>query len=570
MKTDTAPVCRKCGYDGNSVNATHCEICGQPLKRSSVSLGNLLSRRLPAPLANWITPLLLLVLVAGGGYFIWRSQSDNTLNSQLAKNSIDAPSPLTIMGDTFSGYSTFRSAEFQQASKKAGVSLHYQDEFDQAKRAELLNQGKADLLLTTLDQFLKQKPQGKIVGLIDTTVGADAVVLNTKKYPNLKSLLDLNLLVQQARSRSTSILGALHGQQLIVSFAGDTPSEYLALVLSTQFDQFKLSDFQVNRVADASDAWKLLQDPNQNVAVAVLWEPYVTLARQKGYTVILSSKDVPGAIVDVIVASNHLLQSQPEKISELLEAYYRHIDANIRDASQLKNQIAKDGKLSPSDATAVLEGIDFFTAIEARNWLTNGTLEKRIGSTAAVLTLAGRMNQVPQTPNDLFTSQFIAKAADNTQTLINLARADNPELADRLTGKGKLVTPNSTVNNSQINTAPSIGNLQVRGNVKFDVSSAQLTDEDKQNLNKLAEEISEFNPQTVGVRVSGYTTENGDPVFNQILSQQRAQVVVDYLRSRGLKHKIVAEGKGASQPLAGISSDDPRNQRTEIRLVRLN
>ncbi|MHC5731652.1 MAG: hypothetical protein ACYTXY_47745, partial [Nostoc sp.] len=105
-----------------------------------------------------------------------------------------------------------------------------------------MNQGKANLLVTTLDQFLKQKPQGKIVGLIDRTIGADAVVLNTKKYSNLKSLLDLNVLIQQMRSQ---------GKQLSITFAGDTPSEYLALMLSTKFDQFKLSDFQVNKVADA-------------------------------------------------------------------------------------------------------------------------------------------------------------------------------------------------------------------------------------------------------------------------------------------------------------------------------
>ncbi len=219
------------------------------------------------------------------------------------------------------------------------------------------------------------------------------------------------MLVKQAQAQ---------GQQLGIAFTGDSPSEYLALVLSAQFEAFKLSDFQVKKVADASDAWKLLQDPNQNVAVAIIWEPYVSQALRQGYTVVLSSQDAPGAIVDVIVASDRLIQSQPEKISELLQAYYRRIDVNVRDTSQFKNQIAEDGKLSPSDADAVLQGINFFTAIEAQDWLKNGTLEKRIDSTAAVLTLAGRINQVPQTPKNLFTSQFIAKAADDTKTLISL------------------------------------------------------------------------------------------------------------------------------------------------------
>jgi len=562
MKSNPGLICRECTYDGNPTTATHCEICGQPLRHGSAPLSNWLARR-PAPHRNWVMSVFLSVLVAGGGYLVWRSQAGNALNSPLPGNFVQTASepPLTLLGDTFSGYSTFRSVAFQKACKEVGVSLRYADEFNQAKRANLMNQGQADLLVTTLDQFLQQKPQGKIVGMIDRTAGADAVVLNTKKYPNLKSILDLTQLLQQAR---------LHSQQLTITFAGDTPSEYLALVLSTKFEAFKLSDFQLEKVADASDAWKLLQDSNQNVAVAVLWQPYVSQALKQGDTVVLSSKDVPGAIVDVIVASDRLLQSQPKKISELLEAYYRSIDANVHDASQLKNLIAEDGKLSPSDADAVLQGIQFFTAIEAKDWLEDGTLERRLGSTAALLTLAGRMKQVPQTPNNLFTSQFIAKAAANTEALISLVRADNPELANRLAGKEKAVTLNRTINASQITTAPNIGNLKVQGDVKFDSDSAELTEEGKQTLNHLAQEISEFNVHTVAVRVIGHASDTGSADSNQILSKQRAQVVVDYLHSLGLKNNIVAEGKGFSQLLPSISINDPRNQHTEIRLVRIN
>ncbi len=509
--------------------------------------------------------LVVTALLSVGGLWLLSKVSPGLMPNLPPTSSTSPAQPgnrqqITILGDTFSGYSTFRSPAFQKALQEVGVTLNYEDEFDQAKRSERLNQGNADLLVTTLDQFLKQKPQGKIVALIDRTVGADAVVLNTKKYPQLKSLLDLSQLVQQEQAK---------GNQLGISFAGDTPSEYLALVLDTKFEAFKLADFKSNRVADASEAWKLLQEPNQNLALAIIWEPYVTQARQKGYTVVLSSRDAPGAIVDVLVASDRLIQSQPEKISELLEAYYRRIDANVRDSTQLQAQIAEDGKLSNADAAAILQGIEFFTAAEAKSWFTDGTLTKRIGSTAAVLVLSGRMTQVPQA-KDLFLPQFISKAASNTQTLIDLVRADNPELADRLSGKNKAVIPQRNLTATQVKAAPDIGNLQVRGQVKFATGSAELTNEGKQTLNKIGQEIAEFSAETVAVRVIGHTSRSGAAALNQSLSQERAQVVVGYLRTRALKHNIIAEGKGFSQPLAGISPEDARNQRTEIRLVRVN
>ncbi|MBF2035417.1 MAG: hypothetical protein IGR92_08025 [Leptolyngbyaceae cyanobacterium T60_A2020_046] len=301
-----------------------------------------------------VSTLVITVGLVGSGVWYLNKTAPGLLG--FGPVGVTSPVPrgrtqVTVLGDTFSGYSTFRHAAFQEAVAGAGITIQYRDEFDQGLRADALQRGQADVIVTTLDQYLQQQPQGRIVGLIDRTVGADAVVLNTPQYP-IRSLLDLNALVQQTRSP---------GQTLKIAFAGDTPSEYLALVLDTKFEAFNLADFEVVRVADASEAWALMQDPSQAVAVAVLWEPFVTQAQQQGYTVVLSSQDAPGAIVDVMVASDRLIQSNPEVISTLLTHYYRRIDANVRDASQLQTQVAEDGDLSLGDAWTILQGIDFLT-----------------------------------------------------------------------------------------------------------------------------------------------------------------------------------------------------------------
>jgi outer membrane protein OmpA-like peptidoglycan-associated protein len=178
------------------------------------------------------------------------------------------------------------------------------------------------------------------------------------------------------------------------------------------------------------------------------------------------------------------------------------------------------------------------------------------------------LDQVPQQVNRFYTPEFTATAARTSETLIELVRADNPELADRLAGKIRAVTPTLTA--TQIQAAPDIGNLQVRGEVAFATGSAQLTPQGKQTLDQLIQEINEFNTATVAVRVIGHTSRTGAANFNQTLSQQRAQSVVAYLQGKGVKHNILAEGKGFNQPLSGIPAEDPRNQRTEIRLVRVN
>jgi OOP family OmpA-OmpF porin len=183
--------------------------------------------------------------------------------------------------------------------------------------------------------------------------------------------------------------------------------------------------------------------------------------------------------------------------------------------------------------------------------------------------LSGRMNDLPSNPEALFTDEYLSEAAQNTQTLIDLVRADNPELAERLAGSTEQTLSIPQVTAAEVQAAPDIGNLDVQGKVEFGTGSAQLTTAGQQTLQGLVQEIQEFNPETVAVRVIGHTSRTGAPDLNQQLSQARAQVVVDFLRNQGIQHNIVAEGKGFYLPLSGVDPADPAQQRTEIRLVRV-
>ncbi|MEM6255660.1 MAG: phosphate ABC transporter substrate-binding/OmpA family protein [Cyanobacteria bacterium P01_D01_bin.156] len=463
---------------------------------------------------------------------------------------------LMILGDTFSGYSTFRSPAFKEELNELGLSLSFENEFDQAERAARLAEGSADLIVTTLDQYLKHKPDGKIVGLIDRTIGADAVVLNTPKYADLKSLNDLTQLVAQDNSLS-------------LTYAVDTPSEFLAQVLDIRFDGFNMSDFEQLQVAEASEAWAELQDPTQNIAVAVLWEPFVSQAREAGHTVVLSSKDAPSAILDVIVASNDVISQEEETLTEFLSAYYRRMDQSVRDNTQLKQLIQTDGDLSAAQAELVVEGIDFFTSVEAGRWMEDGTLSTRIDATSAILVLSGQMVQVPAA-EELYSDRFITAAIANTQSLIEMVEADDPELAQFLMGEASTEQPQAELTSEAIQSAQPIGDLDVKGEVRFGSGSAIITTESQQTLANLATEIKEFNTETVAIRVIGHTSQTGDPTFNQRLSQQRAEAVVQYLKGQAVEHNISAEGKGSNEPLPGVAGNSSQNQRTEIRLVRIN
>lgn len=99
---------------------------------------------------------------------------------------------------------------------------------------------------------------------------------------------------------------------------------------------------------------------------------------------------------------------------------------------------------------------------------------------------------------------------------------------------------------------------------QFEAGKAYLNDDAKFVLYDLVK-VLEKQPQ-IRLKIVGHTSEEGDATFNQILSENRAKAVVDFLVSRGISaDRLDYVGKGSSEPL------DPNNRevnrRTEIVVI---
>ena len=489
----------------------------------------------------------IAALIVGGWYALRGEQTPSVSpqasaapTSTATAMSFSADKPLTILGDSFSGYSTFRLASFNKALATAGVAVRYQEEVDQAARAKKLSDGEADLMVTSLDQFLSHKPKGKIVAIIDTTVGADAVVLNNKRYPELSTL---EALEQQVNNTADT------GKKLQLCFAGGTPSEYLAMVLDARFESFDLSAFDKVVVDDAREAWTKLSADDSALAVAVLWEPFVEKARLAGYNVVLSSADVPNSIVDVLVASDRLIAGGSETLEQVVQTYYRRIEQGITRRGTLTQQIADDSNLTEQDAHAVVEGIQFFSAVAAHRWLADGELDKRIASTAAILTLVGGLEAPPPDRAALFDARYVTAAAAQTRKLIDSIRDEQPKLAARLEGAQRLGA-GGDVDPEQLRGAAVLGNL---GQATFELGGDSLDPAGQKVLDDAVGRIADFNTLTTVVVLSGRGADRA-------AGTERAKAVKQALANKGVVHRMAVESLGAKGP--------GEQDRVTIKLVR--
>lgn len=110
--------------------------------------------------------------------------------------------------------------------------------------------------------------------------------------------------------------------------------------------------------------------------------------------------------------------------------------------------------------------------------------------------------------------------------------------------------------------------LNMPGNVTFATDSSDLSPAFFNVLNSVSKVLVEFD-QTV-VEVAGHTDSTGSDVYNQSLSERRANSVAAYLRSQSIDgRRLLTLGAGEQRPVADNSTDIGRqtNRRVEITMV---
>jgi outer membrane protein OmpA-like peptidoglycan-associated protein len=114
-----------------------------------------------------------------------------------------------------------------------------------------------------------------------------------------------------------------------------------------------------------------------------------------------------------------------------------------------------------------------------------------------------------------------------------------------------------------------IGKTMVLNNIFFDFDKFSLKPESFAELNKLLVFL-QFNPG-LKIEIGGHTDNAGSVNHNQVLSNNRAKAVYDFLVQQKIKpERLSFHGYGASVPLSTNSTEEGKaqNRRTEIKIVQ--
>ena len=211
--------------------------------------------------------------------------------------------------DGFSGYALLRTHTFRDECAKKGIRIVLvDDKANYPDRLKALADGKCEMAVFTWDALIKtsasygDKPPATIVGLIDETKGADAIVAAGDVFPNIDAMNDPSV-------------------KVVVT--PDSPSEFMTRVIMHHYNLPQLPKDPFVPVDGAGEVYNRYKSANPKTKqVYALWEPYVTkMASNPDFHILTDSSKFRGYIVDVMVCSRHYLVEHESVVEDVMKAY---------------------------------------------------------------------------------------------------------------------------------------------------------------------------------------------------------------------------------------------------------
>jgi outer membrane protein OmpA-like peptidoglycan-associated protein len=495
--------------------------------------------------------LLLLVLggLALGGYKLL----EPTLQEKTQRVSSDARTSkgrIVVGTDNFVGYFPLCSPYMSRLMLADGYTFVCEDDkADITKRLTALREGKTQFAVSTVDTYLLSGSRfnfpGTIVSVLDESSGADGIV----SHADIKSLDDLR--------------GRLDTR---FAFAPETPSDHLRKIIGSHFDipMFRSQDPKSRiETKDSREAYdKLVSGGAQ---VAILWEPDLSRAISRGYRKLLGSEQIQGQIVDVLLSGRDFHDKNPELVRLVLANYFKTLKYYRENTGEFTRDAARYTRVDEKVSETMLKGVSWKGLTEnAEVWMGAKIPEQiqKFGLIEAINSIAKIQQEFGDTSN---LPGGDPKRIINSSVL--LALYEQGGQSDK--SSGNLRSSFSSLDNSGWEKLRTIGALKTRP-VVFGAGVASLDLKDKEQLDASAEAIKAF--PNFRIEIQGHTRPGGDEAENAILSQERAEAVMRYLRiTHGIdENRIRAIGFGSSKPFQQSSGESYRSYTGRLSRVEIH
>jgi NitT/TauT family transport system substrate-binding protein len=276
---------------------------------------------------------------------------------------------IRVLAPTWVGFAPALVAQDLGCYEDEGVSLDFRFEDDRANVMAAMERGDIDADMRTVGEH-QGRPRvpetpGIIIGTIDISVGGDGVLVDG----SIDSVADL--------------------AGKIVAIEPNIPARLL-LQMELAKVGLSINDIELREIATA-DTIAVFNDPS--IAAVGTYEPFLSQAAgiltDREPRILVSSRDEPDIIVDIITAQDDALAENPAKFESLLRCVYRAVDFQRENPDQFAEYAAPYFGLTAADVTEIVEtSLAYTTYEEAVDFLgTSGGTGKLHGVFDEVMTL---------------------------------------------------------------------------------------------------------------------------------------------------------------------------------------
>ncbi len=249
---------------------------------------------------------------------------------------------ITIGYSDWPGWVAWDIAEQQGFFKKRGADVKLKWFPNYSDSISALSAGAVDANCQTWGDSLAPLAQGlplKAVLVNDNSFGNDALLAS----PGIGSVKDLK------GKKVATELGTVDHFLLLKALEKNGMTEK-----DIQFTNIKVQDCPAAMLSKQVDA-------------AVVWEPSLDkiLKDVKGSKALFTSKDVPGAIPDLLVIKSDIVEKRPEDVQKIVDAWYDAIDWWKKNPDAAIKILAKRTDTPINDYKAFVKGTKIFSAPES-------------------------------------------------------------------------------------------------------------------------------------------------------------------------------------------------------------
>jgi NitT/TauT family transport system substrate-binding protein len=299
----------------------------------------------------------------------------------------NAPAPTYRIGlGPWVGFGPFYLAEQKGYFKEAGIQIDLIILTGLSERNSALKSGRVEGLAAPVDYFVLSAGNNlttNIVMAVDESSGGDGIVANSSIHQ----------------------IEDLRGKR--VAFQRGLPSEFFLRALLQQqnigFDQLKTTDMETAQGGAAFIS--------KQVDAAVLWEPWLSKARDDGHGHILAStKEYPNLIVDCLAFNQSVVTSHPEDVQKIVNAVLKAIEYWKQNPNDANRIMAPYFQVDGAKYAQILSGAKF--ADLARNKVYFGTAASPgpiydVAKRASAIWLDAKVVSAPVSPESIITTKFI-------------------------------------------------------------------------------------------------------------------------------------------------------------------